>query len=165
MAWAIYSVEGFPGVPGSGREREFIRALGVQIVLKPKTWMPLNDRYTHSEPGLPTDLAGTPGKKVYTAEEIARRVVEKYGDLGLVATRKDEEHLTLEKKAADINVKWRKSIIQGFEEARQKALATGGRGLREPTTYELDCYRVLGVSLPTEVNFASRREEVAETRV
>ncbi len=142
MAWFIYSPESFPGEKGSGRDQEFCRVKGHIIVVPERKWLPLKPRYERLEQGMPTSADGKSfSKTVRTAEEMAERLVEKYGHMGLVATRSesDLERNNMEKKALKTWEGWIDSVIEGYESERREGILTS-RGLRGPTVFEKTCF-------------------------
>lgn len=165
MAQFIYAEESFPGSEEKGRKFEYAMAFGIQVIIPEKEWFKLKPVYSKQEQGLPVDLQGKPGTKQYTAEQVAGELVKKYSFIGLVNTNSESGIIRskLEEEATKVNRNWRKSVINSFEDERRRAILRGA-GRLEPTLYEMDCYRILGIGIPTEPAMVESKREVLATK-
>ncbi|MCB7129467.1 MAG: hypothetical protein J3T61_08020, partial [Candidatus Brocadiales bacterium] len=119
-------------------------------------WLKLSPRYNRVEP--PADTRLTPVRTVFVAEEIAQELATRYGYLGLVVTQKENDitRSQLEQKSNGINLTHRQRVINAFETQRRDKIMSG-HGRSVPSDYEIECYRVVGKKLPTELEFVSNQ--------
>lgn len=188
MAIWIYSVEGFPGTRESGRHTEYCEMYGLTIILKPKEWTKLDGnedglfkgkyvRYFWKDsiqrgPKSTNDARPTAVREVFLAEELADAIIMKYGGIGLAkldcSTPYSPENkstaMQLESQALEQNKRYRASIVARFNDER-KARQLTGRGRLEPSAYELDCHRVLGLPVPGTLDEIKAERGTTEVKV
>lgn len=157
MANWIYSIESFPS---DARKGDYVQVTGIQVIIPAGTWMKLEPKYErywwtdfrHRGAGSTNEAKSRARKDVYSSDDIADSIMAKYNGFGIV--RMDEDPTThahkrekLEAEAKVANDRYRSYVVARFEDERKTRQLTG-RGRMEPTAYELECYRVLGMPEP-----------------
>lgn len=153
----IYSAEAFPG---PNNKFEYVQVLGHQIILEAGRWTKLPTRFErpywtdfkHRGEFSTNKAVSYAQRDVHVNDEVAAEIILRYGFRGV--TQMDEDPEThripaskLEAAAIAQNRKWREHIISRFENERKMRHMTG-HGRLEPTSYELECYSVLGLPEP-----------------
>ncbi len=161
MAIYIYSAESFPGPT---TPNEYCQVLGHQILLEAGKWIKLPTRFErpywtdfrHRGESVTNKAVGYAQRDVHVNDEVATEIIMRFGFRGVVMTENDPEGhrykaIELEKQAIAQNHKWREHIVARFENERKMRNLTG-HGRLEPTPYELECYRVLGLPEPGSID-------------
>lgn len=124
-----------------------------------KTWTRIEDRFKSLRHLDRSDRQG----HVYHvfADELVKANQERLRPRGVVFTDHEPtaaEKATLEKEALDANIQFRLEAIQHYED-QVREHETGNPARTKPTTYELECYEVLGMERPYSVAaFKSQRD-------
>lgn len=168
----IYSVEPMPRVDlFSTRDytpdNDWIGYNGVHIGPVPaKTWVNLPQRIKSLRHHDRTDRQGHP-YNVF-ADEIVKANRARHAPRGVIFTDHEPtaaEKAILEKQALEANTQFRMETMQRYEDAVREH-DTGNPSRTKPTSYELECYELLGIERPGSVAaFKSQRqpgEAVAE---
>jgi hypothetical protein len=167
----VYSVEPMPRVDLFGArdytpDNDWISFNGVHIGAVPaKTWMQLPSRIKSLRHHDRTDRQG----HVYHvfADEIVKANQHRAnrGVIFLDHEPTAKEKLTLEARALEANTQFRMEAMQRYEDSVREH-DTGNPSRTKPTSYELECYELLGIERPGSVAaFKSQRqpgEAVAE---
>lgn len=169
----VYSVEPMPRLDFiEAKKRDYtpdndwISFNGIHIGPVPaKTWTRLQDRYKSLRHHDRTDRQGH-AYNVFP-DEIVKANAHR-ANRGVVFTDHAptaEEKAELEKRAQEANIQFRMDAMQHYED-QVREHDTGNPSRTKPTTYELECYELLGVERPGSVAaFKSQRqpgEAVAE---
>jgi hypothetical protein len=167
----VYTVEPMPRVDLFGArdytpDNDWISFNGIHIGAIPaKTWVQIPSRFKSVRHHDRTDRQG----HVYHvfADEIVKANQHR-ASRGVVFTDHEpsvEEKAALEKKAMEANTQFRMEQMQRYEDSVREH-DTGNPSRTKPTTYELECYELLGIERPGSVAaFKSARqpgEAVAE---
>jgi hypothetical protein len=167
----VYSVEPMPRTDLFGKNynpnNDYIAYNGIYLPpIEAKTWTKIDDRFRSVRHHDRTDRQGH-AYHVF-ADEIVKANRERLLPRGILFT--DHEPTTaekdeLEKKALDLNVQFRLEAIQHYED-QVREHDTGNPGRTKPTTYELECYEVLGMERPHSVAaFKSQRDPGAAAAI
>ena len=163
MPWAIWSPEDFPKRSDAGYMVDYCQAYGVQIVLKAGEWTELDPDgfYTKSYSNSWVDKVADEKEVTVSAKDLAVRICRDRGGefegvyvpIGLMYCNTDktgkEEIKALEEEGKKRNLEFRRRTIGVFE-TQFRVKSQGGPGRWTPTTYEKECYDMLG-KLPPEV--------------
>lgn len=168
----VYSIEPMPRVDLFSKRdynpsNDYIGYNGIYIPpVEAKTWTKIEDRFRSLRHHDRTDRQG----HVYHvfADEIVKANQARLEPRGVVFTDHEPtaaERATLEKQAQERNIEFRLAAIQHYED-QVREHETGNPARTKPTTYELECYEILGMERPYSVAaFKSQRqpgEAVAE---
>lgn len=168
----VYSVEAMPRVDLFNKRdynpaNDYIAFNGIYLPpIAAKTWTRIDDRFRSLRHHDRTDKQG----HVYHvfADEIVKANQERLRPRGVIFTDHEPtaaEKSTLEQDALNANLQFRMEAIQFYED-QVREHETGNPARTKPTTYELECYEVLGMERPYSVAaFKSQRqpgEAVAE---
>lgn len=163
----MYSVEPMPRLDlvATGKrdytpDNDWIGFNGVHIGPVPaKTWVRIPDRLKSLRHHDRTDRQG----HVYHvfADEIVKANQVRHAPRGVIFTDHEpsaEERTRLEKEAQAANVQFRMEAMQHYED-QVREHDTGNPARTKPTTYELECYELMGVERPGSVQaFKSQRQ-------
>ena len=161
----VYSVEPMPRTDLFSKRdynpiNDYISYNGIYLDPIPaKTWVKIPDRFRSLRHHDRTDKQG----HVYHvfADEIVKANRERMGARGTIFTDHEPtaaEKPVLEKTALDANVEFRLAAIQHYED-QVREHETGNPARTKPTSYELECYEVLGMERPYSVAaFKSQRD-------
>ncbi len=164
MSTWIYTVESFPGEPGSGRHTDYAQMWGFQINLEAGCWTRLDDTYDrpywtdfkHRGEKSTKDAELYAAHEIHTGKALGAMLVLKYGGFGVVSivsedhpyeSKKKGEALALEEKAKQLHHRYQEGVVARFEDERKTRQLTG-RGRLDPSEYERKCYRDLGLPEP-----------------
>lgn len=175
MPYFIYSSETLPnpalmGKPGYTPDAERISHAGFSIgQLDAGKWISLPNYIStlHHRDWL--DKKGTTGR-VYM-DDVAPAIRTKFGHRGVMVLDHEptsEERKELERKSQELNLAWRMTVVEWYEnQVREKEVT--GKGRTAPTPYEDECYNILKLTKPYSVEAmrAQRHpgESVAENMV
>lgn len=159
MAW-IYSTEALPnpammGKPGYTPDQEFIRWGGATLPPIPaKKWTRLPDSFSmlihrdwRDKSGYEYEIPVQKFKPVVISGRFAERGVIWLDD----PLPKDATLRELEAISERLNLKWRMSCIQNYEDQVREKEVTG-HGRTKPTPYEDECFDVLKMKKPYSVD-------------
>jgi hypothetical protein len=161
----VYSVEPMPRVDLFAKrdyspDNDYIHYNGIHLApIDAKTWTRIDDRFKSLRHHDRTDRQGHT-YHVF-ADEIVKANRERLGPRGVVFTDHEPsatEKLELEKLALERNLQFRLETIQHYED-QVREHETGNPARTKPTSYELECYEVLGMERPYSVAaFKSQRD-------
>jgi hypothetical protein len=165
MPWQIWSPEDFPKRGDQGYLVDYVQAYRIQVTLHADAWTELDadgfykDTYVTSWVDKEADY-----KEVTTsARELATRICrDRGGDfngtfypVGLMFCNSDaaskEEIAKLEAEGKKRNLAFRKKVVESFE-LQFRVKMNGGEGRWAPNTYEKECYRLTGMTIPEVIN-------------
>ena len=168
----VYSVEPMPRVDLFGKRdynpaNDYIAYNGIYLPpIAAKTWTRIDDRFASLRHHDRTDKQGH--RYHVFADEIVKANQERLRPRGVMFTDHEPtaaEKAQLEQEALNNNLQFRMEVIQFYED-QVREHETGNPARTKPTTYELECYEVLGMERPYSVAaFKSQRqpgEAVAE---
>jgi len=165
MTWAIWSPEDFPKRGDGGYLIDYAQAYRIQITLHADQWTELDpdgfykDTYVTSW----VDKEADQKEVTISARELAARICRDRGmefngayyPAGLMFCNTDKETpetmKALEVEGKRRNLEFRKKTVESFE-MQFRVKMQGGPGRWTPTTYEKECYDILGVKPPEVVN-------------
>ena len=161
MSWNVYSAEDFPKWDEDNTcMTDYRQALGIQVILKAKQWTKLEDFYKLTRYESWIDAAGEGRESVHTGREVAERLTGDFRLRGIACADldriTDKEREKIEHDANEQNLKLRRMFVNRFEEQFRTKMQ-GGPGRWIPNTYEMECYRILGLKPPDVV------QKVADT--
>jgi hypothetical protein len=158
MPHFIYSSEALPnekmiGKPGYTPDNECIKWAGLTLpVIQAGKWQEMPETLHTLRRGDWRDRQGQPVevhirrfKGIIDANFAKRGVV--FIDHEPSATEKEK----LEAVSKDLNLQWRRSVIQEYEDQVREKEVTG-HGRTKPTPYEDECYEVLNMKKPYSVD-------------
>lgn len=164
----VYSIEPMPRVDLFSKRdynpsTDYIAYNGIYLEAIPaKTWVKIPDRFRSLRHRDRTDKAGTP-YHVF-ADEIVKANQERLRARGVVFTEAEpsaDEKAKLEAEAEKLNLAYRLSCIQEYEEAIQRANATQ---TSPPLclSYTRECYDILGMERPGSVEALRAQRQPGE---
>jgi hypothetical protein len=165
MPWAIWSPEDFPKRGDGGFMVDYVQAYRIQVPLSANCWTALDadgfykDNYVTSW----VDKEADQKEITISARELATRICRDKGmefngtfyPVGLMFCNSDNtkeadmEALVVEGKRR--NLAFRKKTVEAFE-LQFRVKMQGGPGRWSPTTYEQECYDLLGMTRPEVIN-------------
>jgi hypothetical protein len=155
MGWSIYSPEDYPKWDEDNNcMADYRQALGVQVILKAHQWTTLEDFYKHVRYESWVDASGEGRENVVSSKEVALRMAGDYKLRGIRAANldkiTDDEKKAIEVDGEAQNLKFRRMFVNRFEE-QFRTKTQGGPGRWTPNSYELECYKLLGMKPPDVV--------------
>jgi hypothetical protein len=155
LSWSVYSAEDFPKWDEDNTcMTDYRQALGVQVILKAGQWTKLEDFYKLTRWESWIDAAGEGRTDVVTGREVAERLTGDFRSRGITSADldkiTDKVREALERDANEQNLKLRRMFVNRFEEQFRTKMQ-GGPGRWIPNTYEMECYRLLGLKPPDVV--------------
>lgn len=165
MAWQIWSPEDFPKRNDAGYLVDYCEKYRVQIILHQETWTELDPDGFYTQSYVTSWVDKEAGEKEITvsAKDVASRICRDKGmefegvfyPVGLMFCNSDrttpEEIKALEAEGKRRNLIYRQKVVDAFE-VQFRVKSQGGPGRWSPTTYERECYAVLGAEPPQVVN-------------
>jgi hypothetical protein len=165
MPWQIWSPEDFPKRGDQGFLIDYCQAYRIQVTLKADTWTQLDPDgfYKQSYVQSWVDKEADEKEVTTSARELATRICRDKGmefngayySVGLMFCNSDstdlEEIAKLEAEGKRRNRVFRKKVVESFE-MQFRVKSQGGPGRWAPTTYEQECYEMLGMNPPEVVN-------------
>jgi hypothetical protein len=165
MPWAIWSPEDFPKRGDQGYLIDYAQAYRIQVTLHANSWTPLDPDGFYKDSYVTSWVDKEADQKEITisARELATRICRDKGmefngqhySVGLMFCNSDntkpEEMAALEAEGKKRNLAFRKKVIESFE-MQFRVKSQGGPGRWAPTTYEQECYTILGMAPPEVVN-------------
>lgn len=169
MAWYIYSSEALPnpelmGKPGYAPDGEYIRCAGMTLPPLPKAqWLKLQETFRTRTHSSWVDRAGSDIEiPISRFKGVVDGQFSKRGVILLDHEPTAAEKKSLEAVSQELNMEWRKEVIDGYEQ-QVRDRETTGHGRTRPTPYEDECYELLGIPKPYSVDaFKAQRMPGAE---
>ena len=156
MAYWIYSSEALPnpemmGKRGYTPDSEYIRWNGVTLPLIPKKkWLELPDSFTTTRK---SDWRSRPEEVEIHVRKFKPVIQGRFAERGVIFLDHqptDYEKTELEGVSQQLNLAWRRTCIQWYEDQVREKEVTG-HGRTVPTPYEDECYDMLGMEKPYSV--------------
>ena len=168
MAYYLYSPEPFP----AKRKRnsayqdavEYIEYNGFRMAgpIPANEWLKVPRHFSRLEFESYMDHRGS--KVVMLDDEWAEAIKALFGPRGVIVVE-DSELLgnkeQLEEESKQINLEFRKAAIEEFERNLSERKVTG-KGRPYPTSYEEECYEVLGLTKPYSVDALKAERDPGE---
>jgi hypothetical protein len=165
MPWAIWSPEDFPKRGDQGFLVDYVQAYRIQVPLSSGAWTALDPDGFYKDTYVTSWVDKEADQKEITisARELATRICRDKGmefngtfyPVGLMFCNSDhtseKEMETLAAEGKKRNLVFRKKVVEAFE-LQFRVKMQGGPGRWSPTTYEQECYDILGMARPEVVN-------------